>query len=83
MPCGDVLGGTITVPTLVIEEYVCVKGFEKFGFIDAAKEKRFIQFDIPFTQGPNHPFMGRRPTCGHQGSSNWAIVLTKLSLKPV
>ena len=64
VPGGDHIDSASKMSLLVIKEQVGAERLKKAGLVQAAEEQGFVQPDVPFAQGTNHPLMGRRTlTC--------------------
>ena len=83
MPGGHHLAGFLAMAWLVIEEHIGRKGLEKGCLVQATKEQRLIEANIPFAQGANDPLMGWSRTRGNQGRADRAKVLGKLPLQAI
>ena len=43
------IAGRLTVPLLIIEEHICMKRLKKLSFLQASKEQRLVNSNIPCT----------------------------------
>lgn len=57
---GNMLAGRLAVLGLVIEKDIGAIGMQKFTLIEAAEKERFIDADIPVTQGQYHALVRGR-----------------------
>ena len=83
VPGGDHIDSASTMSLLVIKEQVGAERLKKAGLVQAAEEQGFVQPDVPFAQGTNHPLMGRRTARGEQCRPDRALFASKLGLDPV
>lgn len=69
MPRRHVLTRRIAMTHLVIKKDVGAERFQKHPFVQATQEQRFVNSNIPGSQGSDHPFVRRRAPGGHEGCS--------------
>ena len=55
---GNVIRSAIAMQFMIVKEDIRCKTAQKIRFIHATKEQRFVEANIPFSKGSNHPFMG-------------------------
>lgn len=83
VPGSDHVPGLLAVSRLVIEENVGGKCFKESRLVQAAEEQRFIQPNVPFTQGTYHPLMRGSRTRGDQRRADRALLFGKFALQLV